>query len=791
MYNNASYHYSSSSSSSEDSEPDVVEEGDDTIHTRRREIQDLTLAEKGLIVGEKYYLLCTSWWRSFQIARSIASVQPIDNTYLLADEEGDILRSHLCESWDYQVVSKKIWDQLVAWFGGGPPISRYCIKSGSIKIVEISLLSLQVLHSRDLKKVTTVSLSKVTTVKAFLDHIRPELKFNRKRIRVYDFHMGKKYKLLDDWNLQLDESHLVDGQMVLIEEQKKDGSWPKERIYNQFSQVSYRDVPSPPGQTGLHNLGNTCFMNSALQCLSASVPLTDHFLTASYEPDINTNNPLGTSGELSRQYHYLLQKLWSGVGTFSPRDFKFALGRFAEQFSGNSQHDSQELLAYLLDGLHEDLNRVKTKPYVETKGDWTADEAWEAHKRRNDSIIVDLFQGQLKSRLRCPRNDKVSDQFDPFMYLEVPLPTNSKASRVVPVTIFRSDPLVPVVKYGIQVPKEGTIVDLKTAISAVSGIAVPNVYIIEVYNCKLIKEFRNIDDIEDISDRDDIVAYELVYEDPNSLSASAGTDTMCNLLLYQKKRYGTMHDRRLYFGIPYVLSVRYDITYAELYKAILKRLGHGLEEFGVFKKDPPLDLLSALSSSSSSSSEEEVGTEDEALDAERLKEKEIRREERELKREEKKLQREEKERQFDALNLNNDGSLFTLQEVDDRNYSRILINDGRPLNFRGAETIVCLWTEHAMNEYFVDNRDFVRRDPSLANTVAESEENDLQLVDCLRLFSEEEQLGKEDAWYCPDCKEHVEAYKKFDIYKAPPLLVVHLKRFSYRNNILGTGLITW
>lgn len=40
------------------------------------------------------------------------------------------------------------------------------------------------------------------------------------------------------------------------------------------------------------------------------------------------------------------------------------MGRFAPQFSGYQQQDSQELLAFLLDGLHEDLNRVKKKPYL-------------------------------------------------------------------------------------------------------------------------------------------------------------------------------------------------------------------------------------------------------------------------------------------------------------------------------------------------------------------------------------------------------------------------------------------
>ena len=41
------------------------------------------------------------------------------------------------------------------------------------------------------------------------------------------------------------------------------------------------------------------------------------------------------------------------------------IGKHAPQFVGYAQHDSQELLAFLLDGLHEDLNQVRDKPYVD------------------------------------------------------------------------------------------------------------------------------------------------------------------------------------------------------------------------------------------------------------------------------------------------------------------------------------------------------------------------------------------------------------------------------------------
>lgn len=55
----------------------------------------------------------------------------------------------------------------------------------------------------------------------------------------------------------------------------------------------------------------------------------------------------------------------AGVGSVSPRAFKSKIAQFAPQFSGYQQHDSQEFLAFLLDGLHEDINRIQQKPYIE------------------------------------------------------------------------------------------------------------------------------------------------------------------------------------------------------------------------------------------------------------------------------------------------------------------------------------------------------------------------------------------------------------------------------------------
>ena len=124
-------------------------------------------------------------------------------------------------------------------------------------------------------------------------------------------------------------------------------------------------------------------------------------------------------GAIAEAFGALLQRIWdtsSLSSSYTPREFKSQLQRFAPQFSGYQQHDSQEFLAFLLDGLHEDLNRVFKKPYFE-KPDWEgggdmelvelAKKNWDGYISRNDSVIVDLFQGQFQSTLVCPECEKV------------------------------------------------------------------------------------------------------------------------------------------------------------------------------------------------------------------------------------------------------------------------------------------------------------------------------------------------------------------------------------------------
>jgi ubiquitin carboxyl-terminal hydrolase 4/11/15 len=108
-----------------------------------------------------------------------------------------------------------------------------------------------------------------------------------------------------------------------------------------------------------------------------------------------------------------------------------------------------------------------------------------------------------------------------------------------------------------------------------------------------------------------------------------------------------------------------------------------------------------------------------------------------------------------------------------------------PLDLDDRESVACEFHRDNRKKYFNDHIDEkVVIDQSAAVTNERSDAKDqISLLECLRLFTTEEQLSANNAWYCPECKEFREAYKKFDIWSAPKLLVVHLKRFSAVNRV--------
>lgn len=69
---------------------------------------------------------------------------------------------------------------------------------------------------------------------------------------------------------------------------------------------------------------------------------------------------------MMQAYGRMLKDIWSRKYTVvAPTEVKRVVGEFCPQFAGYQQQDSQEFMQFLLDGLHEDCNRILKKPSVD------------------------------------------------------------------------------------------------------------------------------------------------------------------------------------------------------------------------------------------------------------------------------------------------------------------------------------------------------------------------------------------------------------------------------------------
>lgn len=185
------------------------------------------------------------------------------------------------------------------------------------------------------------------------------------------------------------------------------------------------------GQTGLWNIGNTCFMNSVLQCLSHTFDLSKFSRSSSASTSTvdKSSSSSAKDQKIWSEFCKLLTQMWQpGAKSVNPSDLKMALSCKYRMYGGSAQQDAQEFLRYLLEALHGALNtggqKISLKVDDEMSDLEKANVMWDWYTKRENSKIKDLFVGQLKSSLHCTHCEKTSVMYDPFWDLSVPVPSS-------------------------------------------------------------------------------------------------------------------------------------------------------------------------------------------------------------------------------------------------------------------------------------------------------------------------------------------------------------------------------
>ena len=176
---------------------------------------------------------------------------------------------------------------------------------------------------------------------------------------------------------------------------------------------------------GLGNIGATCYMNATLQCLSNTDKLTTYFL---YRFKYNKND---SSKKISNNFYIVLHNLWeSDKNYYNPNKFKKALSEENPLFSGVNPNDSKDLLNFLLERLHLELNKASNDTITQINNFQNLNQLNEEQVKKNffktftkrhKSIISDLFYFTIETKTMCGGCNFVKFNFQINFFLEFPL----------------------------------------------------------------------------------------------------------------------------------------------------------------------------------------------------------------------------------------------------------------------------------------------------------------------------------------------------------------------------------
>jgi len=501
------------------------------------------------------------------------------------------------------------------------------------------------------------------------------------------------------------------------------------------------------GLAGLENLGNSCYMNCSLQCLSNIKEMTDYFISQKYLSEINEKNPLGMKGKIAKKYAYLVKRLWlENKRDLAPYSLKIAVSKFQTMFHGQHQHDAQEFLFFLLDAIHEDLNRVLEKPYTESieAGNRTdlevGKESWEAFLKRNQSIIVDLMYGQYKSSIECSVCKNVSKNFESFSICSLPIPNQKEIEIFFVHENYKTKPYRMLLKYP---DNKHTLKDLRDDLAAILNISPQAIQL-------AIGDKTSIAVQHDLSPTTFQVSHDLKSK---YLCAFELSQEEVNIPLQRRVFVGFQtlkadfpSEPKEIIGIMKLIALDKNMTNREVHLKIFEKYRFQFDEKWPFKSGRQYSSLSLEQAC------------DEAFSR-------------------------FKQPIYDVYIVK--GTTEKVQEgvldYDDESFSKTLSKCRNPEN----EIVLEVDWKYIPAFFEIEHfKSFIRHNPYKSGIQDRSngEKRFLDISDCLKSFADPEELDESNAWYCKKCTKHQTAFKILELYKLPKIFIIHLKRFKTGDN---------